>query len=176
VGADGRDADDGRRSPIPLPGKLWMAGLGLMMVAAAVAVVAAAITDDPMATVEIGSIAGVERLGGIDVPDGARLVNARLRQSIVDQDPISWAVIDMPRAAAREMLTQPPFIDPGGQPGRLSDDYGQFGGKRIEAWHPDAADEWLSAWIGEDRRDAWHVIALADLDEEPARVYLLLER
>ncbi len=176
MGAQSHDPDEGPRGPMPLAGKLWLAGLGLMILASVTHIAVAVTYDAPMETVAIGSIAGVERLGGIDIPDGARLVNARLRASIADLDPIAWAIIDMPRADARAMLRRPPLVDPGGDSAKLSDDWGRFGAKRIEAWRPDAADEWMCAWVGEERREFWHVNALADLDQEPARVYLLLER
>jgi len=175
MAADSHAAEAQPRGPIPLAGKLWLAGAVLMVLASVMAVFATGRIDS-MATVAIGSVEGVERLGGIDIPDSARLVNARMRSSMVDLDPMAWAIIDLPRADARAMLRRSPLVDPGGDRAKFSDDWGQFGGERIEGWHPDAAGEWLSAWIGDDRPEFWHVIALADLDREPARVYLLLER
>ena len=175
MAAEARDAEIEQRRPMPLAAKLWLAGVVLMVLASATSLVLGW-KMDPMATVAIGSIEGVERLGGIDIPEGARLVNARLRASMIDQDPIAWAVLDMPRADARHMLRQPPLVDPGGDRAMLTDQWGQFGGKQIEGWQPESAEEWMSAYVVESRREYWNANALADLDQEPARVYLLLER
>jgi hypothetical protein len=166
-----------RQEPIPLTAKLWLAGVVLMLLALAASVGANALRwNDTMETVKIGSVHGVERLAGIDIPGSARLVNARLRHSMVDLDPLAWAILEMPRADARKMLTSKPLHAMDQERKPLRNEGGRFGDERIEDWRPDEAEEWFAALVGEERREPWHVTALADLDEEPARVYLLLER
>lgn len=129
-----------------------------------------------MATVAIGSVEGVERLAGIDFPESARLVNPQMRAALIDQDPMAWAIIDMPRAEARALLTRSPFSASSTDDRFVTDDWGPFGGDPTGTWHPDAADKWLSGSVGESRPEYWNANALADLGREPARVYLLLMR
>ena len=74
------------------------------------------------------------------------------------------------------MLRTPPLVAPGHDGRTVDDGWKPFDGTLAEEWRPDEAETWVGAWIGESRREFWHVNALADLDEEPARVYLLLER
>ncbi len=163
--------------PMSLAAKLWGAGLALMLLASIVTLAThITLSRDSMPTVAIGSVEGVERLGGIDIPENARLVNARLRHSMIDLDPLAWAILEMPRDAARQMFKSPPFAEGEHDARPVSDAWGRFGDERIEGWHPDEAEVWMGAMVGQERRQFWHINALADLDEEPARVYMLLER
>lgn len=163
--------------PLPLTAKLWLAGIVLMIASVVASFVGISMLgDDIFSTVRIGSVEGVAVLGGIEIPESARLVGARLRHSVIDQDPIAWAVLEMPRDDAREMLRTAPLAEPRYDGRPVTNDWYPWDDELAAEWHPDAAEKWMGAWIGEERHEAWHVNALADLDEEPARVYLLLER
>jgi hypothetical protein len=131
---------------------------------------------DTFSSVRIGSVEGVAALGGIEIPDSAGLVGARLRHSIMDLDPIGWAILEMPRDDAQEMLRTAPLAAPDYDGRPVTNDWGPWDDELTAEWRPDAAEEWMGAWIGEERHEAWHVTALADMDEETSRVYLVLER
>lgn len=171
-------ADARATEPMPLGAKVWVAGLCLMLLAAGTGIASVMVgwSFRLPRTVAIGSIEGVERLGGIEIPDSARLVGARLTHSVVDLDPLGWAILKMPRDDARRMLRTPPLVAPTRDGRPVNDAWKPFDGELAGEWRPDEAEEWMGAWIGDSRPEFWHVNALADLDREPARVYLLLER
>lgn len=131
-------ADEARTTePIPLGAKLWGAGLCLMLLAGGtgIATNVLMLSFDSMATVAIGSIEGVERLGGIEIPENARLVGACLRHSMMDLDPPAWAVLEMPRDGARKMLRTRPLVAPDYDGPPVSDDWKPCSGKLREEWH-----------------------------------------
>jgi hypothetical protein len=164
--------------PMPLGAKLWVAGLLVMLLAVGTSVASVMVnwSFEMPRTVAIGTIEGVERLGGIEIPSGARLIGARMTHSVVDLDPIGWAILEMPRDDARMMLRTPPLVEPDYDGRPVSDDWRPWDDELADEWRPDQAEKWIGAVVGKSRREFWHVNALADFDREPARVYLLLER
>jgi hypothetical protein len=162
---------------MPLAAKLWLAGLVLMLAAVVASFVGISMVGgDTFSTVRIGSVGGVAALGGIEIPDSARLVGARLRHSIMDLDPIAWAILEMPREDAQRMLRTAPLAAPDYDGRPVTNDWSPWDDDLSAEWRPDDAEDWTGASIGKERHEAWHVTALADMDEETSRVYLVLER
>lgn len=118
----------------------------------------------------IASVAGVERMAGVQFPTGARLVEARGHTG--------WkgalrATIIVPKATVQPFLMAPPF-DTELSSGERPDWADWYGFPSTPSWAPADPEQSIAAsgseWDGSDIRAWW---ALADVsDPEMATVYL----
>ncbi len=170
-------ADEARSTePMPLGAKLWVAGLVVMLLLAASVLAAASRMPRSLA---MTSVAGIERLTGIELPQNTEIVEARYSAPAASQGRFAWAMLRMPREEAISLLQSERFKDTFERGERIVEGRSKPGfGDHFEVWRPEAAQSVASASTPLDlASETWNVLAQADLDDpEVATVYLVMTR